>query len=410
MKQKYVILRRPRLMAGAFDPTGVRSAFLATPSSTWSAMEERPRIEIDEMDLRDVARRSTDADVLALAPDMPVSLIKPVSQTQNSSNSSDSSDSTWGVQAVGASTSTLDGRGTVMALLDTGIDKNHPAFSGHRIEERDFTGEGNGDTNGHGTHCAGTAIGRPVNGKRIGVAPNVDRVLIGKVLGNSGAGGTVGTLSAIEWAIGEGANVVSMSLGIDFPGYVEKLLNYYQGEGMTPAFATSLALEGYRSTINAYQLLVNYIRARAVFGSVSVIIAAAGNENQRLVQPDLNIMAAPPSASKGIVSVAALDKSSSGLVVAPFSNSGVNISGPGVAVESAEANKQGLVSLNGTSMATPHVAGVAALWAQWLDAKGILTPENLEAKILASGRTTDLAPGFKAGDVGVGIAYAPQST
>ena len=69
----------------------------------------------------------------------------------------------------------MTGNGIVVAVLDTGIDKNHPAFSGAQIIEKDFSGEGNGDQHGHGTHCAGTILGRTTGGKRIGVAPGVPK-------------------------------------------------------------------------------------------------------------------------------------------------------------------------------------------------------------------------------------------
>ena len=84
--------------------------------------------------------------------------------------------------------STWTGEGVTVAVLDTGIDSKHPAFAGVDIVEKDFTGTGNGDRQGHGTHCAGTIFGRDVDGKRIGVARGVKRALIGKVLGDEGGG------------------------------------------------------------------------------------------------------------------------------------------------------------------------------------------------------------------------------
>ena len=125
--------------------------------------------------------------------------------------------------AVKADVSPFDGSDVVVAILDTGIAKNHPAFAGVTIIEEDFTGEGNGDTHGHGTHCAGTVFGRDVDGTRIGVAPGVKKALIGKVLGDEG-GGSDAIVRAINWALEEGANVISMSLGIDFPGFVDALV------------------------------------------------------------------------------------------------------------------------------------------------------------------------------------------
>jgi subtilisin family serine protease len=141
----------------------------------------------------------------------------------------------WGVQAVKADTSPQTGAGIKVAVLDTGIDASHVAFKDVPIVQKDFTGEGDGDQHGHGTHCAGTIFGRDVQGTRIGVARGVTDVLIGKVLGQNGGGSSDEIMQAILWAVQEGANVISMSLGMDFPGYVAAL----QADGMPPELATS---------------------------------------------------------------------------------------------------------------------------------------------------------------------------
>ncbi len=126
-----------------------------------------------------------------------------------------------------------------MAELDTGIDATHPAFAGVELVQQDFTGEGDGDGNGHGTHCAGTVFGRDVDGQRIGVARGVSKALIGKVLGADGGGDSDMIFRAIQWAVGSGANVISMSLGFDFPGLVADRVK----AGWPPDLATSRALE-----------------------------------------------------------------------------------------------------------------------------------------------------------------------
>ena len=124
-----------------------------------------------------------------------------------------------------ADVSEFTGAGTRVAVLDTGIDRAHPAFAGIDITEADFSGDGNGDRCGHGTHCAGTIFGRDVDGNRIGVARGVHSVLIGKILGDDGNGSTAAMYKGITWAIDKGAQVISMSVGFNFPGMVSTLIS-----------------------------------------------------------------------------------------------------------------------------------------------------------------------------------------
>ena len=137
-------------------------------------------------------------------------------------------------------------------MLDTGIDASHPAFAGVELVQKDFTGEGDGDGHGHGTHCAGTIFGRDVENMRIGVARGVERAVIGKVLGSNGGGSSDEIIRAMLWALDEGANVLSMSLGMDFPGYVDQLVR----EGMPANLATSRALEAYRANVQLFDTLL----------------------------------------------------------------------------------------------------------------------------------------------------------
>jgi subtilisin family serine protease len=312
-----------------------------------------------------------------------------------------SSGTAWGVKAVGADKCPFSGAGIVVAVLDTGIDSSHAAFRGVNITEKDFTGEGNGDQHGHGTHCAGTIFGRVANGIRFGVAPGVATALIAKVIGKSGAK-TDTVVSAINWAVENGAHVISMSLSIDFPGLVKRL----EDEGFPTQVATSRALEGYRANVQLFERLASLMRAQASFSEGTVVVAAAGNESQRNSDPRFEIAVGPPAVAEGIISVAALEQRGDGLRVAPFSNTGATVSGPGVGIVSAKAGG-GTTALSGTSMATPHVAGVVALWAEKMKTTRPINALLLSSSLIASATTQALQKGSTPFDVGAGLVSAP---
>lgn len=395
MAEKHIVLRMPRKGA----PESFRG-FGATRS-----IDERPaagEFRIDEVERRDIASVSQDEDVVAIAPAIPMSLVEPLDVGPAAPTAAGVA---WGVHAVGADTSPFDGTGVVVAVLDTGIDPAHPAFAGVNLVQKNFTEEGPNDEHGHGTHCAGTIFGRDVNGFRIGIARGMNKALIAKVLGDGG-GGSDQLLSAIIWALDEGANVISMSLGIDFPGYQAKL----QASGLPPEIATSRALEGYRANLLLFSHLADLIEARAMIRQTAMIVAAAGNESQADLDPEFKVAVAPPAVARGIVSVAALGQGGAGFSVAPFSNTGANLSGPGVDIISARPGG-GFQQMSGTSMATPHVAGVAALWAQKImhTTGGRLPVKTFNAAVLNSGVTQGVAVGFDPEDVGTGMVQAPQS-
>jgi subtilisin family serine protease len=370
-----------------------------------SAVARRPitglTAETIDLERQHIPQLTRDASVLAVAPSMPMRLVAPF---DFGSAEPTAQAVTWGVRAVGADTSPMSGQGIVAAVLDTGIDAGHAAFAGMQLVQKDFSGEGNGDRNGHGTHCAGTIFGRPVNGTRIGIAQGMQKALIGKVLNQNGGGSSEGIVAAILWAADQGAHVISMSLGIDFGGYVKFLVD----QGMPVELATSRALEGYRTNTRLFDTLADHIKARGRDSQPTLIVAAAGNESRRDQDPDFEVAVSPPAIAEGIVSVAALGEGQGGWRTAPFSNTGANVSGPGVNVISA-AMGGGLRSLSGTSMATPHVAGVAALWAQDLMERNSLNVFNLIAKLAGTATSEGLQEGFDAFDVGAGMVQCPRA-
>jgi subtilisin family serine protease len=344
MKLRYVVLRSG-VDEFTRDPFHLPLRGLTLESAGHG--EAEPKVEVEDLSARDVLTVSRDRTVSALAPLMPLRLIAP--------KEAPSSLGAWGLEAVGATASTFDGSDVSVAVLDTGIDASHAAFSGIDLRTRDFTGEGIDDKEGHGTHCAGTIFGRDVDGQRIGVARGVKSVLVGKVLGAGGTGGSDALFGAMQWAFAEGAKVVSMSLGFDFPGMVAGLSSAWG----IPA-ATSLALEAYRANLRMFDVIMALANARIAIDGGAVVVAASGNESKR---PEFALNAALPAAADGVVSVGALTRDVSGFAIAEFSNSLPAIAAPGVGILSARSGG-GLVSLSGTSMATPHVAGVAALWWQ----------------------------------------------
>jgi subtilisin family serine protease len=357
-------------------------------------------VEVDELTARRVEEVSRHRDVAAVAPVIPMKLIAPVGLHRAANPKSTST--AWGIHAVGADTSPLSGDGVTVAVLDTGIDASHPAFDGVELVQRNFTDESDEDLDGHGTHCAGTIFGRDISGKRIGVAPDVPTALIGKVLGQDGGGSDV-ILTAIEWALHNDAQVISMSVGIDFPGLVADL----EQEGVPTELAISMALESYRENILLFERLGSLVQARASFTGPCLLIAAAGNESRRDEDPNFMIAVSPPAAADGIVSVAAVGPDPDGFTVASFSNYGARLSGPGVDILSAQAGG-GLTTMSGTSMATPHVAGVAALWAEKLMKTANFTQQRFTDRLVGSAITASLKPDFSPADVGNGVVQAPQ--
>lgn len=358
-------------------------------------------IEVEEgLTQARVAEVRRRGDVEAIAPVIPMKLIGPVNLADSAQPTV--SNTAWGITAVGADTSPFSGDGVTVAVLDTGIDPDHPAFSGVKLDRRNFTNESDDDLHGHGTHCAGTIFGRDVEGTRIGVAPGVRTALIGKVLGQRGGGSDV-ILAAIEWALQGGAHVISMSLGIDFPGLVAELVN----DGVPADLATSMALEGYRANILLFERLARLVETKASFTRPCVLVAAAGNESRRDENVDFVIAVSPPAAADGMISVAALGQDPAGYTVARFSNVGARLSGPGVHVPSARAGG-GLTMMSGTSMATPHVAGVAALWAEKLMSCGQFTQQRFTDRLVGSAVTAGLRPDFRPADIGNGLVRAPQ--
>lgn len=366
--------------------------------------------ELEDRDAVDLRRDPTVVDVI---PSIPLSLVEPVDDSATTSPMQGA----WGVEAVGATTSPQNGDGVTVAVLDTGIDTNHPAFKGLTFGSEnlmDFTAGDQRvpgqapDQNGHGTHVAGTIFGRDVNGTRIGVAPGVKRVLIAKVLGPQGAP-TESVYSAIVWALDNKADVISMSLGFSFPKVVDYFLKQ---EGLPSGIAVARALQAYRSTVRLFDRVSDLIAAFVRMGRGAVVIAASGNESLRDRDLRFTVHAAPPATTDGFISVGAVSRTgdeAAPFAVARFSNTSCLLAAPGVGILSAKSGTRGeLVEKNGTSMAAPHAAGVAALWIQKLFPTGN-RPEDWARDVQRAIESHAIPPpGQTRIDVGLGIVQAPQ--
>lgn len=244
---------------------------------------------------------------------------------------------TWGLQATRVPASAFSGKGIKVAVLDTGFNLAHPDFVGRSITAVSFVpGQTAQDGHGHGTHTAGTACGpkAPAIKPRYGIAYEA-LMFIGKVLNNSGSGTDGWILAGINWAVANGCPVISMSLG----------------RAVAPGEPPPVAYE---------------TAARNALNRGCLIIAAAGNESDRangVVRP-----VGAPANCPSIMAVGAVDEN---FRIANFSNRAinanggeVNIVGPGVNVYSSFPMPTRYRRLSGTSMATPHVSGIAALYAQ----------------------------------------------
>lgn len=245
----------------------------------------------------------------------------------------DTDEHTWGLLATNTASSPWTGLGVSVAVLDTGFDLGHPDFADRAVTAESFVqGESAQDAHGHGTHCVGTACGSATvaGSRRYGVA-GAARIYVGKVLGDGGSGSDMGILAGVNWAVANSCQVVSMSLGADV-----------------------------RTVSRAYEVV-----GRRALDAGSLIVAAAGNNARR---PGFPGFVGVPANSPSIMAVGALDPA---LGVARFSATSnpvaggqIDLAGPGVAVYSAWPAPELHHSIDGTSMATPHVAGIAALWAE----------------------------------------------
>jgi subtilisin len=287
-------------------------------------------------------------DTVVAASEM--TLIRPVSLAAAPSSTAP----TWGIERLRAPAlwaAGFTGKGVLVGHLDTGIDATHPALMSALDEFAEFDMAGDRvpgakpwdsdkRTPNHGTHTAGTIAGRPTRQRTVGVAPDA-KLASGMVI----EGGQVidRILSGLDWVLSKNVRILSMSLGL--PGFT-----------------------------SAFQVIIDALRSHNVLPVIAI-----GNEGPNSSRS--------PGNYTNVLSVGAMDQNN---IVADFSGSQTfnrpddplvpDLVAPGVGVISCGPNNT-YVAMDGTSMATPHIAGLAALL---LQAKPAATAEELESAIFSS--------------------------
>lgn len=280
---------------------------------------------------------------------------------------------TWGLTATGVLSSRFSGRGVRVAVLDSGIDAEHPDFAGRCVAMQSFTARPDvADASGHGTFCAGVVAGpqQPRDAPRYGAACGA-QLFVAKVLEDDAEGRDGSVLAGIDWAVRNECAVISLSLG-------------------TPVYVG-----------DTYSQVYEQAAARALAAG-SILIAPAGNASER---PDTVAPVDRPANCPSVVSVGALGPD---LTVAAFSNGGlnenggeINITAPGIGIVSAVPRPALYQAGSGTSTAASLVAGIAALFAEAYPGE---RGDALRARLLGSARQLP----YPVRDVGAGLVQAPQ--
>jgi subtilisin family serine protease len=258
------------------------------------------------------------------------------------------------------------GKGAIVAIIDTGVKASHPDLQGGRLlQGYDFVdndGTPQDDVDGHGTHVLGIVGAAENNGVGISsVAPGA-RLLPVRVLDNTGSGDISDVADGIDYAVAQGAHVINLSLGSDVP-----LLGALGGDEYDDAIRR--ALEAGR-----------------------VVVASSGNNGAPACEQ--------PSADRGLLCVGAVDDNGTRTSFSSF-GAGLGLMAPGRNVLSTFADG-GYTRISGTSQASPHVSGVAAL----LVGKGLRGQEVVNRLL---GTTRDAGAPGPDGMYGAGIVNARQA-
>jgi len=266
----------------------------------------------------------------------------------------------WGLSAIMAPRvwHKTKGEGIKVAVLDTGIDHNHPDLKDNVKAYIDFTKSPYGamDRKGHGTHVAGIIAGVDNGIGMIGVAPKAE-LYAAKVLGDNGGGTYDAIIRGIEWAIAQDVDIINMSLGVSTepPKKVHEAIKHAHDAGI-------------------------------------ILIAATGNGNREVCWPAMY---------DEVIAVSAMDMT---YERASFSNYGIKneIMAPGVDIYSTYPNGK-YAELSGTSMATPVITGCVALYLSLLKKQGAARPTVQQVHEALRNAVVDLGAAGKDEMFGYGL-------
>lgn len=335
---------------------------MSTESTTKSLgkLGIKPKAKYDKV-FNGIAASLTDAQAASLRSNANVKYIeKDVSMHSSATQNNPPS---WGIDRIDQSTLPLDGKfnyqtnagaGVKVYVVDTGVNAKLPDFGGRVVKGCNAVGKlicspsrSTNDDNGHGTHVAGT-----IAGTQYGVAKKAKIVAV-KVLDQNGGGSSSSVIAGLNWVIsnhkpGEPA-VLNMSLGGAASQLVDDAINAVIDNGIT-------------------------------------VVVAAGNSNT-------DACTNSPARVQGAITVGAVgdknvDPMGQNDNISPYSNYGpcVDVFAPGTFIMS-DWFKGGATALSGTSMASPHVAGVAALW---LAKKPTMTPAQVASAIVSDGNSAQV--------------------
>ncbi len=274
----------------------------------------------------------------------------------------------WGVEKINAPqvwALGYNGTGINVSIIDTGVNYNHPDIADSYLFGIDYINNDNDPMDdhflGHGTHVAGTVTGNGVSGTNTGVAPGA-KLLVAKVLDNNGIGDSFDVYLASEWSVINGADIVSLSLGGTHDSSMTTMVNNAIAFGVLPVIAAGNS------------------------GPLSSTITCPGDEENTITVGSTNSFDnIADDSSRGPVTWI------NGTYIKP------DVVAPGVGIVSTSIDGISYTTMSGTSMATPHVSGAAALI---LQVNPGMTP--LQVRQLLEDTAIDLPPAGKDNITGSG--------